>query len=94
MIGVTGYDLSMRCGGKHSILKGNSGLAQMKECEKCKKNEPSLTSMRQMVLQISHLKVKNLSKMDVAFCRFLASFSLNNDVTDAICFSYILFEFD
>ena len=51
-------------------LKGNSGrkksLAQMKEREKCKENELSLISMRQMVLEISHFKVRNLSKMDVA----------------------------
>ena len=45
-------------------------------------NEPSLTSMRQMVLEISHFKVWNLSKMGVAILYFL--FSLENDVTDAI----------
>ena len=33
--------------------------------QKCK-NEPSLTYMRQIVLEISHPKVRNLSKMDVA----------------------------
>ena len=38
----------------------------MKELEKCQKNEPSLTSMRHMVLEISHFKFRNLSKMDVA----------------------------
>ena len=52
------------------LLKGNirskKSLAQMKEREKCKKNEPSPTSMRQMVLEIFHFKVKNLSNMDVA----------------------------
>ena len=47
-------------------------------------NEPSLTSMRQMVLEISHFKVRNLRMMDVAICRFQASFSLKYDVTDAI----------
>ena len=31
-----------------------------------KKNEPSPTSMRQMVLEIFHFKVKNLDKMDIA----------------------------
>ena len=36
----------------------------MKEREK--KNEPSLASMHQMVLEISHFKSRNLSKMDVA----------------------------
>ena len=30
------------------------------------KNEPSLTSMRQIVLEISHPKVSNLGKTDVA----------------------------
>ena len=52
-------------------------LAQMKEREKCKKNEPSLTSMRQMVLKISHLKVRDLRKMDVAnFVDFSLVFTL------------------
>ena len=50
------------------------------------KNEPSLTSMCQMVLEISRFEVRNLSKMDVAIliCRFLSSYSLKYDVTDAI----------
>ena len=48
------------------------------------KNEPSLTSMHQMVLEISHFKVRNLSKMDVAILQIFASFSLKYDVTDAI----------
>ena len=38
----------------------------MKEREKRKKNEPSLTSMRQMVLEIFYFKVRNLGKMDIA----------------------------
>ena len=50
--------------GKTPVEEKN--LTQMQEREKCKKNEPSLTSMRQMVLKISHFKVRNLSKMDVA----------------------------
>ena len=37
----------------------------MKE-RKTKKNEPSLASMCQMVLEISQSKVNNLSEMDVA----------------------------
>ena len=38
-----------------------------------------------MVLKISHFKVRNLSKMDLSpFCRFLASFSLEYDISDAI----------
>ena len=39
-------------------------------------NELSLTSVRRTVLEISHFKVRNLSKM--------ASFSLKYDVKDAI----------
>ena len=38
----------------------------MKEREKCKTNEPSPTSMRQMVLEIFQFKVRNLDKMDIA----------------------------
>ena len=52
-----------------------------------KTNEPSTTSMRQMVLEIFHFKVRNLGKMYIAIlqnCRFSASFSLKYDVTDAI----------
>ena len=50
------------------------------------KNEPSLTSMCQMVLEISRFEIRNLSKMDVAIliCRFLSLYSLKYDVTDAI----------
>ena len=40
-------------------------LAQMKDVKNAR-NEPSLTLMCQMVLEISHFKVRNLSKMDVA----------------------------
>ena len=51
------------------VLKGTSGrkksLAQMKEREKMQKNEPLPTSMRQMVLEIFHFKVRNLSNLDV-----------------------------
>ena len=56
----------------------------MKEGEKCQKNEPSLTSMRQMVLEIFHSKVSSLSKMDIAICGFLTSFSIKYDVKYAI----------
>ena len=48
------------------------------------KNEPSLTSMRQIVLEISHSKVRNLSKMEVAILKVLSPFSHKHDVTDAI----------
>ena len=47
-------------------------------------NELSPTSMRQMVLEIFHFKVRNLSNMELPFCRFLASFSIKYDVTDAM----------
>ena len=47
-------------------LRSRITQAQRKEREKCQKKERSLTSMRQMVLEISHLKVRNLSRMDVA----------------------------
>ena len=47
-------------------------------------NEPSPTLMRQMVLEIFHFKVRNLSNMTSPFCRFLASFSLKYDVTEAM----------
>ena len=40
--------------------------------------------MRQMVLEISDFKIRNLSNMDVAILYILASFSLKYDVTDAI----------
>ena len=52
------------------VLKGNSGRKKVKlkwkSVKNEKKNEPSLTSMRQMDLEIFHFEVKNLSKMDVA----------------------------
>ena len=38
----------------------------MKKREKCKKHEPLPTSMRQMVLEIFHFKVRNLGKMDIS----------------------------
>ena len=49
-----------------------------------KKNESSPTSMRQMVLEIIPLKVRNMSKWTSPFCRFLASIPLKYDVTDAM----------
>ena len=52
----------------------------MKEREKCQKHEPSLTSMRQIVLEISNPKVRWTSP----FCGFSASFSRKYDVTDPI----------
>ena len=37
-----------------------------KSVKNAKKNEPSPTSMRQMVLEIFHFKVRNLGEMDIA----------------------------
>ena len=48
----------------HFSFKGKKRLAEKKEREKRKKNEPSLTSMRQMVLAISNFKVKFLFLTD------------------------------
>ena len=47
-------------------------------------NEPSLTSMRQMVLEIFHFKSGIWARWTSPFCRFSASFSLKYDVTDAM----------
>ena len=51
-------------------LKGNlrskKKLSSNERAWKMQNNEPSLTSMRQMVLEIFHFKVRNLSNMDVA----------------------------
>ena len=70
------------------VLKGKSGQkiiqTQLKEHEKVPKNEPSLNSMYQMVLEISHSKVRNLSKMDIPIFLVLASSSHKYDVTVAI----------
>ena len=55
-------------------LKGNSGRKEVKIKWKSVENAPLLTSMRQMILEISHSKVSNLSKMHVAI---LQIFSLN-----------------
>ena len=52
----------------------------MKEGEKCQKNETALTSMRQMVLETSHPKVKTLSKMDVAGISLLSIGSSSLDL--------------
>ena len=53
-----------------TYLKGISSCkksyTQMKAHEQCKKNEPSPTSMHQIVLEIIHFKVRNLGKMDIA----------------------------
>ena len=49
------------------------------------KNDPSLTSMRQMVLEISHPKVMNSGpRWTSPYFRFSAPFSYKYDVTDAI----------
>ena len=52
------------------LLKGQvrskNKLRSNERAWKMQNNEPSLTSMHQMVLEISHFNVWNLSKMDVA----------------------------
>ena len=54
----------------HLLLKGQlyskNKLSLDERARKMQKNEPSLTSIGQMVLEISHSKVRNLSKMEVA----------------------------
>ena len=50
---------------RRHISRVEKSLAQMKDVKNAK-NEPSLTLMCQMVLEISHFKVRNLSKKDVA----------------------------
>ena len=73
MVDGEGRGSSERClkwgDGGWVVIKGNfrskKSYAQMKEREKCKKNEPSPTSMRQMVLEIFHFKLRNLSNMEV-----------------------------
>ena len=57
--------MCIRDPGLKGKLRSKKSLAQMKE-RKNAKNEPSLTSMRKMVLEISHFKVRNWSKIDVA----------------------------
>ena len=52
------------------------------------KNEPSLTSVCQMVLEISHFKVRNLSKMDVTICKISTSF-LHKCVVKGIIWQHI-----
>ena len=49
-------------------------------------NEPSPTSMCQMVLEIFCLKAKSgfWARWTLPFCRFSTSFSLKYDVTDAM----------
>ena len=65
-------------------LRSKIKLSSNERPYKMQRNEPSLTSMRQMVLEIFHFKVRNLSNMASPFCRFLASFSLKYDVIDAM----------
>ena len=53
-------------------LHSKNKLSLNERAEKMQKNEPSLTSMRQMVLEISHSKVRNLSKMEIAILKVLS----------------------
>ena len=50
-------------------LHSKNKLSSNERARKMQKNEPSLTPMRQMVLEISHSKVRNLSKMEVAILK-------------------------
>ena len=61
-------------------------LSSNGRASKVQKNEPSLTSMRQMVLEISHFRVTQEFEQDGCrhFVDFLASLSLKYDVRDAI----------
>ena len=51
-------------------IKGNlrlkKKLSSIERARKIQKNRPSPTSVRQMVLEIFHFKVRNLGKMDIA----------------------------
>ena len=53
-------------------LHSKNKLSFNERVEKMQKNEPSLTSMRQMVPEISHSKVRNLSKIEVAILKVLS----------------------
>ena len=50
-------------------LHSKTKLSSDERARKMRKNEPSLTSMRQMVLEISQPKVRNLSKMEIAILK-------------------------
>ena len=50
-------------------LHSKNKLSSNERARKMQKNEPSLISMRQMVLEISHSKVRNLNKMEVAILK-------------------------
>ena len=50
-------------------LHSKNTLSSNERARKMQENEPSLTSMRQMVLEISHFKVGNLRKMEVAILK-------------------------
>ena len=74
--GVLLVDISVQIGNKIMLaftLKGQlhlkNKLSSNERARKMPKNETSLTSIRQMVLEISHSKVRNLSKMEVAILK-------------------------
>ena len=50
-------------------IHSKNKLSSNERARKCKKKETSLTLMRQMVLEISHFKVRNLSQMEVAILK-------------------------
>ena len=50
-------------------VRSKNKLSSNERAGKMQNNEPSLTSVRQMVLEISHFKVRNLRMMDVAILK-------------------------
>ena len=69
---------------KKGNRRSRKKLSSNERAWKMQKNEPSPTSMRQMVLEIFHFKVRSLGKMDIAILQVSASFSNKYDVTDEI----------
>ena len=75
-----------------SILKGTPVEKKVKlklKSVKNAKNEPSPTSMCQIVLERFHFKVRNLGKMDIAIFRFSASFSIKYDINEKMKVQYL-----
>ena len=50
-------------------LHSKNKLSSNERARRMQENKPSLASMRQMVLEISHFKVGNLRKMEVAILK-------------------------
>ena len=79
MLGETGVlmvDISVQIRNKIMLLftlklqlHSKNKLSSNERVRNMTKNEPSLTSMRLMDLEISHSKIRNLSKMEVAILK-------------------------